>query len=393
MAKIAIGERNPSTPSLQTLAPGEAWRNSRGSARTLRYVSLLYTAFFFIEPYFQHSTRHWLWFSAFYVCFLSLYFAIAATKHMLQRVLIGAMFALAFVYFPYNSSASGAFVYPLVMLAFITRRTDLYVAMVLLTSAGLMLETWLFHLPVWAGLMGVFFAVVIGFSNLAYSRQQQASYMLQRANEEIEHLAQVAERERIARDLHDLLGHTLTVITIKSELANRLMDRDPERARQEMLDVESTARKALEDVREAVTGYRAEGIAAELLRAKRTLESAGVTLQSDVDADIPPTAVNGVLSLCLREAITNIVRHAEAQHCTVEMRLAESVATLLVSDDGRGFKGTVGNGLRGMRERVQALGGNMSLVAAGTNGTRLRVEIPCDMPCRTSTLHGRELPA
>lgn len=390
MAETAIGERTSSAPSLQTLAPGEAWRNSRGSARTLRYVSLLYTAFFFIEPYFQHSTRHWLWFFAFYICFLSLYFAIAATKHMVQRVLVGGMFALAFVYFPFNSSASGAFVYPLVILAFIIRRTDLYVAMVLLTSAGLMLETWLFHLPIWAGLMGVFFAVVIGFSNLAYSRQQQASFMLQRANEEIEHLAQVAERERIARDLHDLLGHTLTVITIKSELANRLMDRDPERARQEMLDVESTARKALQDVREAVTGYRAEGIAAELLRAKRTLESAGVTLQSEVDSDIPPTAVNGVLSLCLREAITNIVRHAEAQHCTVQMRLSGGVATLLVNDDGKGFKGTVGNGLRGMRERVQALGGNMSLVATG-NGTRLCVDIPCDIPCRTPTQPRREL--
>ena len=97
------------------------------------------------------------------------------------------------------------------------------------------------------------------------------------ANDEIEHLAKVAERERIARDLHDLLGHTLSLITLKAELARKLVDRDPQRAKQEMQDVEQTSRAALADVREAISGYRGQGLAAELIHARQTLETAGIT--------------------------------------------------------------------------------------------------------------------
>ena len=101
------------------------------------------------------------------------------------------------------------------------------------------------------------------------------------AQDEIEHLAKVAERERIARDLHDLLGHTLSLITLKAELARKLVDRDPQRAKQEMLDVEHTSRAALADVREAISGYRGQGLAAELIRARKTLETAGITVDCE----------------------------------------------------------------------------------------------------------------
>lgn len=364
---------------------GEAWKNSRGSARILRYVSLLYTAFFFIEPYLRRSLQYWLWFAAFYVCFIGLFFAITATKDVLQRWLIGAMFLLAFVYFPFNSSASGAFVFPVVLLAFVVQRTSVYIAVVMAGVAGILLETWLFHIPVWAGLMGVFFCIVIGFSNLAYSRQQRASYMLQRANEEIEHLAQVAERERIARDLHDLLGHTLTVITIKSELANRLLDRDPERARQEMQEVESTARKALQEVREAVNGYRTDGLHAEVVRARRALESAGLTVQSNAEATDTSPSVSNVLCLCLREAVTNILRHAHAKRCEIHLRVELGKAVLEVTDDGVGFQGRQGNGLRGMRERIRDLHGSMDVHSLPGAGTMLRVSVPTEPACTTQT--------
>lgn len=366
--------------SCEAPQPGEAWRKSTGSARALRYVSLLYTCFFFIEPYYRNSREHWFWLGAFYVVFLALYFGIAEAKGRLQQVLLVLMFALAFAYFPYNESASGAFVYPVVMMAFLVRRTSRYIAVVLAAVAGIAFETWYFGLHAWAGAMGAFFCVVIGFSNLAYSRQREASFMLQRANEEIEHLAQVAERERIARDLHDLLGHTLTVIAIKSELANRLLDRDPQRAKQEMQDVEQTARKALAEVREAVVGYRSEGFPSEISRAHRTLEAAGVTLSSAVSAaDLTPAETN-VLCLCLREAVTNIVRHAQATTCDVQLLRREQGLSLSIDDNGAGSNGREGNGLRGMRERVEGLAGRMRFTSAQDAGTHLMVELPANIP-------------
>jgi two-component system sensor histidine kinase DesK len=367
------------------IAAGEAWRKSAGSARALRYVSLLYTAFFFIEPYYEHSRTHWLWFIAFYATFLLLYFAIAKTEGRTQGVLFGFLFALSFAYFPYNESASGAFVYPVVMLAFVLRSTRIYIGVVAFAVIGIMLETWTFHLHLWAGGMGAFFCIVIGFSNLAYSRQQQASFMLQRANEEIEHLAQVAERERIARDLHDLLGHTLTVITIKSELANRLIDIDPQRARQEMLDVEQTARTALADVREAVAGYRSEGLAAEISRARRTLLSAEVTLSTSIAVvELTPGDIN-ILCLCLREAVTNIVRHAHATTCDVQLVTTNEGLRLSIEDNGIGSTGKEGNGLRGMRERVASTQGKLRFTSTPESGTHLIVTLPSSN-CATRAL-------
>lgn len=355
---------------------GEAWRTSQGSARVLRYVSLLYTGFFFIEPYYRHSLHHWLWFAAFYVTFLFLYFAIVATNGRMQQLLFVLMFLVSFGYFPFNSSASGAFVFPVVMLAFVIRRTAVYVLMLCAQIAGIALETWLFHLPWWTGATGAFFCVVIGLSNLSYSRQQQANHMLQRANDEIEHLAQVAERERIARDLHDLLGHTLTVIAIKSELANRLFTLNPERSRQEMLEVEETARKALADVREAVVGYRSEGFAAEVIRARRTLTAAGVALSTSIAAaELTPGETN-VFCLCLREAVTNVVRHANATTCTVQLLHVNDLTRLIIDDDGCGLRGREGSGLRGMRERVQAVQGRMRISSPEGAGTHLLVEVP-----------------
>jgi two-component system sensor histidine kinase DesK len=377
------------------LEPGEAWRKSTGSARALRYVSLLYTCFFFIEPYFRRSVTHWLWFAAFYLTFLVLYFAIAKTDGRLQKTLLAALFVLGYIYFPFNESACGAFVYPAVMMAFLVRRTMTYIGVVIAAAVGIMLETWIFHdltigtqhfsISWWSGGMGVFFCVVIGFSNLAYSRQQQASFMLQRANDEIEHLAQVAERERIARDLHDLLGHTLTVIAIKSELANRLLERDPARAKQEMLDVELTARKALADVREAVVGYRSEGFTSEISRARRTLLSAEVTLNTSI-ANVELTSGEAnVLCLCLREAVTNIVRHAHATTCDIQLITTNTGLCLSIDDNGTGSPGREGNGLRGMRERVASMRGKLRFNSTPDGGTHLTITLPSST-CATRSL-------
>jgi two-component system sensor histidine kinase DesK len=194
------------------------------------------------------------------------------------------------------------------------------------------------------------------------------------AHEELEHLAKVAERERIARDLHDVLGHTLSLITLKSELARKLVDRDPERAKQEMHDVETASRAALADVREAIRGYRSDGIFAELARARTALETAGVTVECQTDPVPLSPAQESVLALALREAVTNVVRHAEARRCNVILKRNNALCTLEVADDGRGADGPEGNGLRGMRERLEVLGGSLRLLTS--NGTRLIIDLP-----------------
>lgn len=354
----------------------EFWRNSSGSARAMRYVSLLYTGFWLIQPIYEHSWEKWLSFGLTYAAFLALYFAIPNTRGRLQHLFLGQMFMLGFAYYPFNQSACGVFVYPIVMLGFITVNVRAYATVLVAQSVGIVLEAWAFHLQWWTALMAVFLSVVVGLSNLVYTRNERARYQLDRANDEIEHLAQTAERERIARDLHDLLGHTLTVIAIKSELANRLLAIDPERAAVEMREVEQTARKALAEVREAVTGYRSEGIAAEVQRARRALTAAGVQLTVSMEPmELEPDPAN-VLCLALREGVTNIVRHAQATSATLRVETEGGSLRMRLEDDGVGCGRCEGNGLRGMRERLRQVGGSVSIRAAETRGTALMVTLP-----------------
>jgi two-component system sensor histidine kinase DesK len=216
--------------------------------------------------------------------------------------------------------------------------------------------------------------ILVGFGNHHWAVSHCAEQKLRRANDEIEHLAKVAERERIARDMHDVLGHTLSLITLKSELARKLVDRDPAQAKQEMQDVETASRAALADVREAIRGYRSDGIFAELARARAALETAGVTVECETDAVPLSPAQESVLALAIREAVTNVVRHADAHRCNVSLKRNEALCTLEIADDGCGAAGPEGNGLRGMRERLEALGGSLRLLT--TNGTRLIIDLP-----------------
>src|ERR1039458_73541 len=140
----------------------------------------------------------------------------------------------------------------------------------------------------------------IGAGNIFFAERNRMNCELRKANEEIENLAKVAERERIARDLHDVLGNTLSVITLKSELAGKLIERDPERAGKEIREVEQISRQALTDVRDAIRGYRSKGLVAELAQAKTTLETAGLAVQCDAATTVKlPAMQESVLSLAV----------------------------------------------------------------------------------------------
>src|SRR6185437_15837759 len=205
------------------------------------------------------------------------------------------------------------------------------------------------RLPAWTWGWQVLFSAVVGFSNSHFARVRETNRRLRRANEEIGHLAKLAERERIARDLHDLLGHTLSLITLKASLASRLADRDPARAAIEIRDVERISRDALSEVRAAVAGYRDTGLASEIASAESMLQAAGVEMRASIEPVQLSPAEEAVLSLVLREAVTNVVRHANAGHCGIALTGVNGERTFSIQDDGIGKKTPDGNGVTGIR--------------------------------------------
>lgn len=191
------------------------------------------------------------------------------------------------------------------------------------------------------------------------------------ANAALREHAVVIERERVARDVHDVLGHSLTALSVKAELAARLIDIDPARAKQELESIQATARQALAEVRATVGGLRAGNLEAELAAAPLVLADAGITATIDgTVADTDPRH-RALLAWVLREAVTNVVRHSRARAVVIELG-ANGIA---VTDDGTGCDGAEGNGLRGMRERVAGAGGTLD-VGPADPGTRVEVVLP-----------------
>ncbi|MES1262937.1 MAG: histidine kinase, partial [Peristeroidobacter soli] len=179
-------------------------------------------------------------------------------------------------------------------------------------------------------------AALLGISAIytAYTTHQQRA--LRRSTEEILRLATLAERERIGRDLHDLLGHTLSVVALKSELARKLIDRDLDGARKEISEVERVARDALSQVRNAVAGIRSTALSAELLAATALLEAQGLKVKCETENVKLPHDRETALALSIREAATNIRRHSGASGVTIRVRKESSVVVVEVADDGRG---------------------------------------------------------
>jgi two-component system, NarL family, sensor histidine kinase DesK len=219
------------------------------------------------------------------------------------------------------------------------------VAVLVPLAMGVLGETWYF-IPILV-MVGVGTAVVRVLEQRGTEHQEIAGEM-----------ALVAERERVARDVHDVLGHSLTVVTIKAELAQRLVDADPERAKEELAQIQSLTREALAEIRATVAGLRVARLGDEITSA---------------DGSVVDPRHRIVLAWVLREAVTNVVRHSGATSCAVGI----GPRTMSVTDNGRGCSGRPeGNGLRGLRERVAAAGGTLN-VGPGPDGqgTTLRVEL------------------
>ncbi|MFC0504078.1 sensor histidine kinase [Micromonospora costi] len=209
--------------------------------------------------------------------------------------------------------------------------------------------------PSWTGETTVFFAVLLAsFAMFGVAALAQRNGELRAAQQEIGRLAVAEERARTARDLHDILGHSLTVVAIKAELAGRLVEVDPSRAAAEIAEVEHLARAALADVRRTVGAYRGVRLAEELAGARSALAAAGIA--ADLPAELPelPAERDQLFGWAVREGVTNVVRHSGARHCTIRV----SPEAVEISDDGRGptpDTAAAGHGLVGLRERAQRL--------------------------------------
>ncbi len=241
---------------------------------------------------------------------------------------------------------------------------------------------------------------------LAYSAERRNVLMvkLNQARAELARTAVAEERLRISRDLHDLLGHSLSLITLKSELAGRMIESDPQRAAKEIAELEAVARRSLAEVRQAVTSYRQPSLAAELAAARRMLASAGIDCRVDAPGsyDLPPE-VDALLAWTVREASTNIVRHSGARHARITVTVTGTTASAELTDDGAGpaagrgtptakgapgdtqaldsagdlgTPGAPGSGLAGLAERAGRLGGTLLAGARERGGFRVRVAVP-----------------
>ncbi len=339
------------------------------------YAWLAYLVFFFLDPFLNHtSPLAWIAYGLGALVFLLCFFTLFWVKKKYRYLCLGVMLVLGIGFAPFNGGASTFFVYTASFLPFVIEKESTVLKCLALLVAIAGAECWLLHSSWWFFFYAGGLSLAIGGGNIYFAQRNRANEQLRRAHDEIEHLAKVAERERIARDLHDVLGHTLSVIILKSELAGKLIDRDPERAKAEIADVERTSRTALSEVRNTIRGYQARSLEAEMKQARLTLETAGVALQCE-SAEVPLTpAQESVVALIVREAVTNVVRHARADSCQLRLARRNGNCRVEIHDNGRGCATDEGNGLRGMRERVEALGG--SLLRESQSGTRLTIEFP-----------------
>ncbi|MEU9243364.1 histidine kinase [Streptomyces shenzhenensis] len=249
------------------------------------------------------------------------------------------------------------------------------------TTAAMMLAGWYVHDvgEAWSLFLVV---LMVGYAMTGVRQLVATTVELRKARATVAHLAANEERLRLARDLHDLLGHSLSLITLKSELAGRMLPDHPDKAAQQVVDIEQVSRQALVDVREAVTGYRRPRLAAELAGAQVALTAAAVTAEVPADPDLTgvPDEGEAALAWALREAITNVVRHSGASACTVELLRRQTldgpVLELAVEDNGSGGSGKgPGNGLTGLTERLEKTGGTLE-AGRVKRGFRLVARVP-----------------
>ncbi|WP_274365685.1 sensor histidine kinase [Paenibacillus thermotolerans] len=230
-------------------------------------------------------------------------------------------------------------------------------------------------------LICLFGVILLPVTTYNKNKQDRLQGQLEDANKRISELVKQEERQRIARDLHDTLGQKLSLIGLKSDLASKLIGKDPRRAEAEMKDVRQTARTALKEVRELVTQMRGIRIEDELNKVKQILKAAQIDCRLEGEPNVTDISLitENVVSMCLKEAVTNVVKHSEATSCSISFEPSRTELIVKVTDNGIGFDGKKcwGNGLRGMKERLEFVNGSMDIGScAPSGGTSIVIKVP-----------------
>ncbi|MFI7061603.1 sensor histidine kinase [Kribbella sp. NPDC050124] len=286
---------------------------------------------------------------------------------------LGAMLALTLALIPsagQKALTCCVYIAAVAMMA-LEVRAGVAVVLVLLVGAEMSMRV----VPDWTTDNSYGFAIFLGaLAVFGMRRAIQRSMELAKTRQDMAELAVQEERNRFARDLHDILGHSLTVITVKAELAGRLIAANPERASAEVADVESLARAALADVRAAVAGYRELSLAGELVSARAALRAAEIKAELPTTVDEVPEENRELFAWVVREGVTNVVRHSGAKRCTIRLNANQ----IEVLDDGKGPTpggGASGHGLMGLRERADQAGAGVEVGQAPGGGFRLAVRV------------------
>jgi len=225
--------------------------------------------------------------------------------------------------------------------------------------------------------------ILLPFSIHSRNERGQLEEKLVDANKRISDLVKLEERQRIARDLHDTLGQRLSLIGLKSDLARKLITKDPEQAQNEIKDVQQTARSALNEVRKIVSQMRGIRIKDEIIRVKQILLAAQIEFESDVELTLTNVSLltENIVSMCLKEAVTNVVKHSKATTCSISLHQTNHELMISVKDNGIGCTTkenfTKGYGLIGMRERLEFVNGSLDVI--NENGTTIIMKVPIDV--------------
>jgi len=262
---------------------------------------------------------------------------------------------------------------------FTTLYTIHLVATIASVNLGFFFQTEIFLTQLPFILICVIGVILLPLNTYNRNKQEVLEVKLEDANKRISELVKIEERQRIARDLHDILGQKLSLIGLKSDLAYKLIDRDMDSAKNEINDIRQTARFALSEVRDIVSKMRGTKLEDEIIRVKQILKAAEIetTIEGTDHLMNLQMTIENVLSMCLKEAVNNVVRHSKASSCQISFQTLDSELIMQIKDNGIGFDAkqfNKGNGLKGMQERLDFINGTLDIQS--NDGTYLTIKVP-----------------
>jgi len=330
----------------------------------LPYVWLSYLGMFFLSYFFQTLTIEQIIISIVcVVAFLVLYFRAYWVAEQQMYFYITAIWLIGFILATINLFGAGTFyVYAAAFCTQFNKSKTGFIVLAVLIGITI-ISGLLFNVSPHIYISGSFFALIIGASNIFMEEMAKKNRQIKASQEEIKKIATSAERERIARDLHDLIGHTFSVINIKSQLAQKLMTHDTAKALQEIQEIEKISRSSLSQVREVVSDYRQRDLATELSQARILLDSLDIQVTEHIrpiDEIQLNTETNTSMAYIVRELTTNIMRHSQATECTLKLESDDQYITLSIKDNGKVKDFKTGSGLKGIRERAEQVAGHVN---------------------------------